>query len=81
MDSAASPLNSAFDEIEASILPNLSLLLDGVLDAAGTARAGVDARLYAAEIRMLSLGVEELTRQVAALAPIVQPQPRLRMSA
>ncbi|HEY0012252.1 MAG TPA: hypothetical protein VGB79_05310 [Allosphingosinicella sp.] len=81
MDSAASSLNSAFGEIEASILPNLALLLDAVLDAAGSARAGVDARLYAAEIRMLSLGVAELTRQVEALAPAVQTQPRLRMSA
>ena len=81
MDSAAFPLDTCFDEIEASILPNLSLLLDGLLDAAGAARAGVDARLYAAEIRMLSLGVEELTRQVAALAPACTPQPRLRMSA
>jgi hypothetical protein len=81
MDSAAPQLERSFDEIEASILPNLALLLDGVLDAAGMARAGVDARLYAAEIRMLSLGVEEVTRQVAALAPVAALQPRLRMSA
>ncbi|HEX8191737.1 MAG TPA: hypothetical protein VF552_02455 [Allosphingosinicella sp.] len=81
MDSTAASLTKAFDEIEASILPNLSLLLDGVLDAAGTARAGVDARIYAAEIRMLSLGVEELTRQIESLAPAAATQPRLRMSA
>ena len=83
MDSDAPPLDRAFDEIEASILPNLALLLDGLLDAAGSARAGVDGRLYAAEIRMLSLGVEELTRQVEALAPAFAPQApaRLMMSA
>ena len=81
MDSAAPQLDRSFDEIEASILPNLALLLDGVLDGAGMARAGVDARLYAAEIRMLSLGLEELTRQVEALAPVAALQPRLRMSA
>ncbi len=80
MDLAPS-LDSALDAIEGSILPNLALLLDGVLDAAGSARAGVDARLYASEIEMLSLGVEELTRQVEALAPAYEPQPRLRMSA
>ena len=81
MDSAAPRLDRSFDEIEASILPNLALLLDGVLDAAGMARAGADARFYAAEIRMLSLGLEEVTRQVEALAPVPALQPRLRMSA
>jgi outer membrane murein-binding lipoprotein Lpp len=85
MDSAAPSLDTAFDELEASILPNLSLILDGLLDAAGTARAGIDAHRYATEIRMLSLGVAELTRQVEALAPIaaaaVQAPARLRMSA
>jgi len=63
-------LDRAFDEIEASILPSLSLLMDGLLDAATIARAGTDAAHYAAEIRNLSFGVAELTRQVEALAPL-----------
>lgn len=81
MDSPSPSLDSAFDEIEASILPNLALLLDGVIDAAGAARAGIDARLYAAEIRMLALGTGELIRQIEALAPVCPAQQRPRVSA
>ncbi|HEX8644208.1 MAG TPA: hypothetical protein VF702_09890 [Allosphingosinicella sp.] len=72
------------DEIDAAILPSLSLLLDTLLDAAGSARPGIDAFAHAAEIRRLSRGLEELTRQeeaLAALAAAAQLPARPRMSA
>jgi hypothetical protein len=81
MESLSPSLDQGFDEIEASVLPNLALLLDGLIDAAGAARAGVDALHYAAEVRMLALGTLEVTRQVEALLLAAEPQPRLRMSA
>jgi hypothetical protein len=74
MDAAPPLFDDSLDRIEASILPSLSLLMDGLLDAATIARAGTDAAHYAAEIRNLSCGLAELTRQVEALAPLA-PQP------
>ena len=75
-------LDEAFEQIEESILPSISLLLDSLLDAAAGARAGIDAHLYAAELRGLACHVDDLTRCLETLAPpIVQAPARLRMSA
>jgi hypothetical protein len=84
MESPSAPFDLDSDAIDAAILPNLSLLLDALLDAAGTARPGIDAFANACEIRMLSLGLEELTRQMEALAAMpaaVQEPAPARMSA
>lgn len=86
MDSALRQraLDSAFDQIEASILPSLSMLLDTLLDAAAAARPGIDARAHAAELRTLALHVEDLTRRVESLAPPTvedQEPARVRISA
>ena len=86
MDSAAKlqTLDRAFEQIEGSVLPSLSMLLDTLLDSAAAARPGIDARVHAAEIRTLALHLEDLTRQVEAVAPSavrVQPLERLRISA
>ena len=62
-------LDEAFERIEDMILPNISMMLDTLLDAASLARPGVDAEGYAAELRALALQLEELTRQVEAIAP------------
>jgi hypothetical protein len=68
-------LDEAFERIEDMILPNISMMLDTLLDAASLARPGVDAEAYAAELRTLALQLEELTRQVEAIAPAhVDPQ-------
>ena len=77
MDAAT---DSALDSIEAAILPGVTVLLDGLLDSAALAVPGLDAAVYAAEIKALSRQVEDLTGRVAAIAP-VQEAPRLRMSA
>ncbi|HMJ93694.1 MAG TPA: hypothetical protein VK472_06320 [Allosphingosinicella sp.] len=62
-------LDEAFDRIEETILPSISMMLDTLLDAAALARPGMDAQVYAAELRTIALQLEELTRQVEAISP------------
>ena len=62
-------IEDAFELIEEMILPSVSLLLDTLLDAASHARPGVDAEVYAAELRTVALQLEEVMRQVEAIAP------------
>ena len=62
-------LEQAFDRIEETILPSLSMMLDTLLEAASLARPGVDSEIYAAELRTIGLQLEDLTRQVEAVSP------------
>ena len=62
-------LDEAFDRIEETILPSISMMLDTLLDAAALARTGHDREAYAAELRTIALQLEELTRQVEAISP------------
>ena len=62
-------LDEAFERIEETILPSLSMMLDTLLDAAALARPGQDGEAFAAELRTLGLQLEELTRQVEAASP------------
>lgn len=64
-------LDQAFERIEETILPSISMMLDTLLDAATLGQPGVDADVYAAELRTIGLQLEELTRQVEAMS---QPQ-------
>jgi len=54
--------------IDQAILPNLSRLLDNVLESAALARPGVDAETYAAELRKTARRMERLTALVGAVA-------------
>ncbi|MFL6844669.1 MAG: hypothetical protein ACJ8ER_07300 [Allosphingosinicella sp.] len=63
-------LEEAFERIEETILPSLSILLDALLEAAALARPGHDGDAFAAELRTLGLQLEELTREVESLSPI-----------
>ena len=76
-------LDEAFERIEASILPSLSLVLDSLLDAAALARPGADAEIFAAELRTIGAELESLTREVEAMsaAARVRPKPRQRSAA
>ena len=65
--------DAAFDSIEASILPGVSLLLDGLIDSAVLALPGIDSAAYALELRSLAGQVDDLTRRVALLAPPQSP--------
>ena len=62
-------LEEAFERIEETILPSISMMLDTLLDAATLGRPGIDAAIYAAELRTLALQLESLTRQVEAISP------------
>jgi hypothetical protein len=62
-------LDEAFERIEETILPSLSLMLDAMLDAAALARPGHDGEVFAAELRTLGFQLDELTRQVEAASP------------
>jgi hypothetical protein len=61
-------LDAAFEQIEESILPSISMMLDTLLDAASLGRPGVDAEVYAAELRTIALQLEGLTREVESLS-------------
>jgi hypothetical protein len=75
MDMAQShALDEAFERIEETILPSISIMLDTLLDAASLARPGMDADAYAAELRTLALHLETLTREVEAMSPADAPQ-------
>lgn len=62
-------LDEAFERIEETILPSLSMMLDTILEAAALARPGQDGDAFAAELRTLGLQLDELTRQVEAASP------------
>ena len=75
-------LDEAFEQIEETILPSLSLMLDAMLDAAALARPGHDGEAFAAELRTLGLQLEELTRQVESVSPArIDPADYLSASA
>jgi len=63
-------LDEAFEKIEETILPSMSMMLDMLLDAASLNRPGVDAATYAAEVRTVALQLETLTREVEAISPV-----------
>jgi hypothetical protein len=71
-------LDEAFERIEETILPSLSLMLDAMLEAAALARPGHDGEVFAAELRMLGFQLEELTRDVEALSPSQVDRARYR---
>ncbi len=71
----ANGLDEAFERIEETILPSISMMLDTLLDAAALNRPGIDAEAYAAELRTIGLQLEALTRQVESISPAhIDPQ-------
>jgi hypothetical protein len=56
-------VGEAFDAIEGSILPSLTMLIE----AAATARPGADAAARAEELRVLARELEELTHLFGGL--------------
>ena len=66
--------SDALQRIDRTVLPNLSRLLDGVLDSAALARPGVDAIAYADALRAGAVQVGHLSVLVGAVAQ----RPRMR---
>lgn len=65
---AQHPLSGAVETIDQAILPNLSRLLDSVIESASLARPGIDALAHAQGVRDTALQVDQLTRLVALVA-------------
>jgi hypothetical protein len=76
-------VDQALEQIEETILPSLSLMLDAMLEAAALARPGHDAEVYAAELRTLGCELDALGREVERLHDSVtaENQAPLRASA
>ena len=60
--------SNALERIDQTVLPNLSRLLDGVLDSAALARPGVDALHYADALRHSAVQVAQMADLVSAVA-------------
>lgn len=60
--------SNAIERLDQTVLPNLSKLLDGVLDSAALARPGVDALHHADALRHSAAQVAQLSALVAAVA-------------
>lgn len=60
--------DGALERIDRTVLPNLSLLLDGVLESAALARPGIDALHHAEALRHSARQVAQLTAVLGALA-------------
>jgi hypothetical protein len=68
-------IDEAFERIEETILPSISMMLDTLLEAATLGQPGIDVEIYAAELRTIALQLEALTKQVEAVSPAhVDPQ-------
>jgi hypothetical protein len=60
--------DSALERIDQTVLPNLSRLLDGVLESAALARPGIDALQHAEALRHSAAQVAQLAAVMGALA-------------
>jgi hypothetical protein len=61
-------LDEAFERIEETILPCISMMLDTLLDASANL-ADIDPKALAAELQTLAAELEELTRAVERNSP------------
>ena len=73
MGRRARKLDRSLGEVEESILPSLSGLLDELIDTAALARPGTDADMHATELRYTAHQLAALTRLVEAVAPLATP--------
>ena len=68
MDQQQRRLEEAFERIEETILPCISMMLDTLLDASGNLDR-IDPKALAAELQILAAELEELTRAVERSSP------------
>jgi hypothetical protein len=61
-------LDEAFERIEETILPCISMMLDTLLDASANL-SGIDPKVLIAELQTLAAELEELTRAVERNSP------------
>lgn len=63
-------IDDALDRIEKTILPCIAMMLDTLLDAAQVGDSGVSPQSWSAELRMLALQLEALTREIESVSPV-----------
>ena len=69
IDEQQARLEEAFDRIEETILPCISMMLESLLEASeGVAQT--DPKALAAELQILAAELEELTRAVERSSPV-----------
>ena len=68
MDHQQRRLEEAFERIEETILPCISMMLDSLLDASANLDS-IDPKALAAELQILAAELEELTRAVERSSP------------
>ena len=68
MDQQQRRLDEAFERIEETILPCISMMLDSLLDASADLDR-IDPKALAAELQILAAELEELTRAVERSSP------------
>ena len=68
MDQQQRRLEEAFERIEETILPCISMMLDTLLDASDNLDS-IDPKSLAAELQILAAELEELTRAVERSSP------------
>jgi len=74
-----SSIDCAFEKIEETILPSLSIVLDMLLDAGSLNRPGVDSEVHAAQLRAAAGQLQILAGQMASIPPQAG-QPYVRAS-
>ena len=73
LDQQQARLEEAFERIEETILPCISMMLETLLDASAGA-AETDPKALAAELQTLAAELEELTQAVERSSPVhVEP--------
>ena len=68
MDQQQQRLEEAFERIEETILPCISMMLDSLLDASANLDS-IDPKALAAELQILAAELEELTRAIERSSP------------
>src|SRR3546814_13464466 len=62
-------LDEAFERIEETILPSISMMLDTLLDAATPGPPAINPAVYAAALRTLGRQLEQVAKPTGAVSP------------
>ncbi len=66
-------VDDALAQIESDILPSFGRMLEGVLEAAAMARAGVEADEHGGELRRVVRELEQVTARMELIAASQRP--------
>lgn len=82
MDRAFQPaLDDAFKVVEEGIMPSVSMMLETLIEAAVSGTPGVDAELYAAELRSMGNQMARITREIQTMCGPAHAMPAYEATA